>query len=183
MNRREALEKVGYLLGGTVIGSATLLSSGFTFTSNPENDLFDLAQIELMNEIGETILPKTTTPGAKEANVGAFMAIYVKDCYTPTQQQIFLNGLSNIHQQSKDSYGKDFVNITSGQRTDLLNQILAESKTYNAQKKAGEPTHYFGMFKELTLFGFLTSEVGATQFLKYNPAPGRFDGCTTERPW
>lgn len=183
MNRREALERVSYLLGGTVIGTSALLSSGFTFTSKPENDLFDLAKIELMNEIGETILPKTTTPGAKDANVGAFMAICVKDCYTPADQQMFLSGLSKVEQHSRDSYGKAFATISAQQRTDLLNQLLKESKTYNSQRKAGESAHYFGMFKELTLFGFLTSEVGATKFLKYNPAPGRFDGCTTERPW
>lgn len=183
MDRRQALESVSYLLGGTIIGASALLSPGFTFSSEAENDLFDKAKIDLMNEIGETILPKTNTPGAKEANVGAFMAICVKDCYTPENQQIFLNGLSKIDQQSRDSYGNGFIGIAPGQRTDLLNRILAESKTYNAQKKAGESAHYFGMFKELTIFGFLTSKVGATQFLKYYPAPGRFDGCTTERPW
>jgi hypothetical protein len=37
--------------------------------------------------------------------------------------------------------------------------------------------------KELTLAGFYTSEIGATQFLKYNPSPGKYDGCSTERPW
>lgn len=183
MDRRQALERISYLLGSTIIGSATLLCPGFTFTSKPENDLFDKSKIDLMNEIGETILPKTSTPGAKDANVGAFMAICVKDCYTPADQQMFLSGLTKIDQQSKDSYGKGFMGVSPRQRTDLLNRILAESKTYNAQKKAGESAHYFGMFKELTLFGFMTSEVGATKFLKYNPAPGRFDGCTTERPW
>lgn len=183
MDRRQALERVSYLLGGTIIGASALLSPGFTFSSEAENDLFDKGKIDLMNEIGETILPKTSTPGAKEANVGAFMAICVKDCYTPSDQQMFLSGLAKVDQQAKDSYGKEFTKISSQQKTDLLNQLLKESKTYNAQRKAGEPAHYFGMFKELTLFGFLTSEIGATKFLKYNPAPGRFDGCTTERPW
>lgn len=183
MDRRQALERVSYLLGGTIIGASALLSPGFTFTSKPENDLFDPVKIDLMNEIGETILPKTTTPGAKEANVGSFMAICVKDCYTPADQQLFLGGLTKVDQLAKANYGKEFIRISPQQKTDLLNQLLSESKTYNAQRKAGEPAHYFGMFKELTLFGFLTSEIGATQFLKYNPAPGRFEGCTTERPW
>lgn len=183
MDRRQALERVGYLLGGTIIGASALLSPGFTFSSETENDLFDKAKIDLMNEIGETILPKTVTPGARDANVGAFMAICVKDCYTPADQQMFLSGLAEVDQLAKDSYGKEFIQISSQQKNDLLNQLLKESKTYNSQKKAGEPAHYFGMFKELTLFGFMTSEVGATKFLKYNPAPGRFDGCTTERPW
>lgn len=183
MDRRQALERVSYLVGGTIIGASAFLNTGFTSDPEAENELFDKGKIALMDEIGETILPKTDTPGAKEAQVGAFMAIYVKDCYTPENQQIFLNGLTKIDSQSKNRFGKGFIGITPEQRTDLLTGILAESKTYNAQKKAGEPAHYFGMFKELTIFGFLTSKVGATQFLKYYPAPGRFDGCATERPW
>lgn len=31
--------------------------------------------------------------------------------------------------------------------------------------------------KELTLVGYYTSEVGATQELRHEPVPGRFDGC------
>ena len=33
------------------------------------------------------------------------------------------------------------------------------------------------MLKELTLVGYYTSEVGATQELRYERAPGRYDGC------
>jgi hypothetical protein len=32
------------------------------------------------------------------------------------------------------------------------------------------------MLKELTLLGFFTSEVGATQALRYLPVPGKYDG-------
>jgi gluconate 2-dehydrogenase gamma chain len=30
---------------------------------------------------------------------------------------------------------------------------------------------------EMTLLGFFTSEVGATQVLQYDPVPGPFKGC------
>jgi hypothetical protein len=33
------------------------------------------------------------------------------------------------------------------------------------------------MMKELTLFGYFTSEVGCTQALNYLPIPGRYDAC------
>jgi hypothetical protein len=33
------------------------------------------------------------------------------------------------------------------------------------------------MTKELTLLGFFTSQVGATQVLQYDPVPGAFHGC------
>ncbi|MCZ2459027.1 MAG: gluconate 2-dehydrogenase subunit 3 family protein, partial [Chitinophagales bacterium] len=39
------------------------------------------------------------------------------------------------------------------------------------------PPYYFTMMKQLTLWGYFTSEIGMTQALKYVPVPGRFDGC------
>jgi hypothetical protein len=33
------------------------------------------------------------------------------------------------------------------------------------------------MMKELTLWGFFSSEIGATQALRYVAIPGRYEGC------
>ena len=87
MDRREAISKVGILLGGSVIGSSAFLGLGFR--SEQINDLFNQDQVSLLNEIAETIIPATDTPGAKAAKVGHFMALMVKDCYSPKDQNIF----------------------------------------------------------------------------------------------
>ena len=39
------------------------------------------------------------------------------------------------------------------------------------------PRPFMLMVKELTLLGYFTSEVGATQVLQYNPLPGPYRGC------
>jgi len=121
--------------------------------------------------VGETILPQTDTPGAKEANVGAFMAVVVRDCYTPENQKEFIEGMDKINSLSKNSYKQSFVACTEQQRTELLS-ILDE-----------EGDDYFKLIKNLTLTGYYTSQVGATQFLNYNPAPGYYDGCLAQKPW
>jgi hypothetical protein len=36
---------------------------------------------------------------------------------------------------------------------------------------------FFRTFKELTLVGYYTSEIGATRELHHAPVPGRYDGC------
>jgi hypothetical protein len=48
--------------------------------------------ISYMNEIAETILPATKTPGAKAAKVGEYMSVMVKDCYDEKDQKTFLEG-------------------------------------------------------------------------------------------
>jgi hypothetical protein len=50
-------------------------------------------------------------------------------------------------------------------------------KKYNETKKEADPNHYFGMMKQLTLLGYFTSEIGATQALRYIAIPGKYEGC------
>ena len=51
---------------------------------------------ELIQKGLKTILPTTATPGAKAARVGSFMAVMVRDCYSPADQKIFLNSLTQL---------------------------------------------------------------------------------------
>ena len=176
MNRREAIGRVGLILGGTIIG-AEFFISGCKSTSKKVNELFDEDNVALFNEIGETILPATTTPGAKAANVGSFMALMVQDCYTPDDQKIFVNGIADLDDASKKKNVKKFMEADAKQRTELLTELDAEQKAYTKNKKPEDPNHYFRMMKELTLLGFFTSEVGATKALRYIAVPGRYDGC------
>ena len=49
--------------------------------------------ILLLDEIGETILPRTSTsPGAKAAKIGEYMFAMVNDCFSPDEQHTFLVG-------------------------------------------------------------------------------------------
>ncbi|PVY41194.1 gluconate 2-dehydrogenase subunit 3 family protein [Pontibacter virosus] len=175
MNRREAIAAVGWVLGGTLVSAELLVSC----TSKPArvNDLFDEAQVIFLDEVGETILPATSTPGAKAANVGAFMAVMVQDCYKKEDQQVFLDGLKKLDEASEKKFNKGFLKLDTGQRTTLLRELDEEQKAYMASKQPEEPSHYFRMMKELTMLGFFSSEVGATQALRYIETPGKYDGC------
>lgn len=175
MNRREAISAVGWMLGGTLISAEMLISC--TSRPNKVNDLFDEEQVAFLNEVGETILPATATPGAKAANVGGFMAVMVQDCYNKEDQEVFKKGLGQLDDASKKQFNKKFLKLEPQQRTALLTALDEEQKKYMREKDAAAPNHYFRMMKELTLLGFFTSEVGATQALRHIEVPGRFDGC------
>lgn len=175
MNRRNAISAVAGLLGGTLVGGELLLSC--VPRAEKVNALFDKDQLSLLDEIGDTILPATKTPGAKAAGIVDFMAMIVQECYSPKDQEVFLEGLSQVNAASNKKYAKDFTNLDAGQRTTLLTELDKEQHQYMKQKKGGQRSHYFRMMKELTLLGYFTSEVGATQALRYVPVPGRYDGC------
>ena len=170
MNRRELLALITAATGTAMIGGTGLLT-GCATTSKPRAN-FSAENISLLDEIAETILPRTTTPGAKDAQVGQFMSVYVNDCYTLDEQTIFHKGLMTFEDASKKTYSRRFVELQQPEREDFVNKLDREAK---AAVAAGG-IHYFTMIKQLTLFGFFTSEVGATQVLRHLPIPGGFDG-------
>lgn len=176
MNRREALSSVALLLGGTIIGSSAFLT-GCKTSGSDTGISFSPDDISFLNEVGETILPATTTPGAKEAKVGEFMSVYVADCYEARDQIVFKDGIQKLDEASKTKHGKSFLESTPEQRHDLLVALDKEAKEYQKAKKPEDSNHYFRMMKELTLLGFFTSEVGATKALRYVAVPGKYEGC------
>jgi hypothetical protein len=185
MNRRDALGRVALLMGGAVIGADYFLTScspqnksAQTDGKEATNDKFSLSQsqTQLLDEVGETILPATKTPGAKAAKVGSFMAVMVRDCYTAADQKIFSDGLSKLDEDCKKSTGKTFLACDPAERTKFLTVLDQEQKAFTKNQRKDDPSHYFRMMKELTLLGFFTSEPGATQALRYLPVPGRYDG-------
>src|ERR1700748_3677476 len=122
MNRRDALGRVALLLGGTVVGAELFLSG---CKNTPDKNIgaggtnFSNDDIAYFDEIAETILPRTDTPGAKEAKVGDFMSRIVKDCYTEAEQKTFLDGMNKLNEASKKKFDHAFMDITPEQRHDL----------------------------------------------------------------
>lgn len=187
MDRREAITQVSWILGGTIIGSSVFLETGCKSSLKQTAVFFDTKTIALLNEMGETILPQTSTPGAKEAKVGEFMAIMVKDCYTEKDQGIFREGIKRLEKRCNEENGKTFMECTPQERTAFFIKMDTLQKAYMDAKKPEQPAHYFRMIKELTLLGFFTSEVGSTKALRYIETPGKYDGNVTykkgDRAW
>ncbi|RFM30410.1 gluconate 2-dehydrogenase subunit 3 family protein [Deminuibacter soli] len=175
MNRRDALSRVGLLMGATVIGSEFFLS-GCKNTDKKGGSELSKDDIAFLDEVGETIIPTTSTPGAKSVGIGAFMNMMVKDCYTDENQKIFTEGIGKLDEASKKKNSKSFLDSTPEQRTALLNDLDAEQKAYYKSKKKEDPEHYFKLMKQLTLLGYFTSETGATKTLRYIETPGHYDG-------
>jgi hypothetical protein len=174
MDRREAVQYISLLLGGTLVGGTAFLSgcksdTGISMTFTPED-------VAYLDEVADTILPATKTPGAKAAKTGQFMTVMVNDCYEEKDQKIFHEGMKKLNDLSKKNYGDSFVKITPQQRHDLLVKLDSEQKEYMKNKKKDDPSHYFRMMKELTMLGYFTSEIGCTQARRYVETPGHYDG-------
>ncbi len=178
MNRREAVSAVTLLLGGTVVGSGIFLSGCTSGNKKAIGLPLDKDAMTLLDEIAETIIPTTAgSQGAKAANLGAFMNVIVKDCYDEKDQKIFIEGIQKLQNAGKKKFSKSFMDCDTGQRKDLLVELDKEQTVYMKGKKEYDPSHYFRMMKELTLWGYFSSEIGATQALRYVAIPGKYESC------
>jgi hypothetical protein len=199
INRREAILCVSALLGGTAFtgGSGLLGACERERHAASESSLgeFTAQDIAFLDEIAETILPATKTPGAKAAKTGAFMALMVTDSYSPAEREIFCDGMRRVEGAMRKAHGVSFMQATPPQRTALLITLDREQKRVMDAREANmgardaaatierpAPAHYFRMMKELALLGYFTSEIGCTQATRYVETPGRFDPCIPYAP-
>jgi hypothetical protein len=179
VTRREAIRRVSALLGGAALIGQSAWLSGCATTPPAAGELFSAIDVALLDEIAETILPATNTPGAKAAHVGPFIAVMVTDTYDPREQRIFLDGLATLETEGREQHGVGFMAASVTQRVALLERLDREAIDFMRRQGPGslQPPHYFRMIKELTLLGYFTSEIGYTQAMRYIETPGRFDPC------
>ena len=109
MERREAVKYISLLLGGTVVGANAFLTGCKSKTGSIHE--WSESDIAYLNEIGETILPKTSTPGAKEANVGQFMTVMVNDCYEESDQKVFREGMNKLNEAADKKFNNNFMKL------------------------------------------------------------------------
>ena len=179
IDRREAIKRVTVILGGFALGGGGLLGAveqaHARAATTRQVGTFTAQDIALLDEVADTILPDTKTPGAKAAHTGAFMAVMVTDTYDDQQQTIFRDGMQQLGAAA-------FMAATPAQRLAKLEQLDREQKAYMDARARGAPPHFFRLMKELAILGYFTSEIGCRQAQRYQETPGRFDPCLPYTP-
>ena len=177
-NRRQLLQRVAALTGVTL--SAPLVSailSGISvanaevLSKNALPGVLSEAQLSLVAEMADMIIPDTDTPGAKAAGVPDFIQLMVSEWYYPPQQKSFMDGLAAVDSLAGKVFGKIFLGCSQDQRVQLMQQLDDDAS------RAGEERIFFQDLKELTLTGYFTSQIGAEDMLRYEAVPGPYEGC------
>lgn len=126
----------------------------------------------------DAILPATDTPGAVAAQVNEFIDLLLADWYDAADRDRFLAGLAGLDGRARAAFGKDFVDGTAADRTNLLTALDDEAARWNASPESSRgPQPFYRQMKWLTLFGYYTSEIGAEQEQHYQIVPGRYVPC------
>ncbi|GAB2796751.1 gluconate 2-dehydrogenase subunit 3 family protein [Rhabdobacter roseus] len=169
MNRREAVQKITFLMGGMLSAPVMAGILGEKLNAGPSLQI-TAEQEALLAEVADVIIPTTSTPGAKAAGAEQFIIRVLRDCYPLADQEKFYTSLTQLNTDSKGTFGKSFTELDAAQKNQLVKQLTTKD------------TAFFRRLKELTVTGYFTSEIGATQALEYLPVPGRFEACIPYKP-
>lgn len=163
INRREVIARLSALLGVAFTQPLMAGAMGQKINSGPSVDITP-EQEQLIAEAADVIIPTTSTPGAKAAGAEKFITRVMRDCYEKKDQDAFYAGLARLDKTSSGKFGKGFLAASADQKKQVMQDTLTNDK------------EFFQLLKSLTVTGYFTSEIGATQALDYLPVPGRFEG-------
>jgi Gluconate 2-dehydrogenase subunit 3 len=178
MNRRKAILSF-FLIGG----GATAAYSGYKWWKihRTPDLLFLQNNKELIGDLAEVVIPRTDTPGAKEAGVAQFIVATISDCSDRKTQNNFIDGLKQLAAYSIATYNKSFGGLSAAEQIKTVAHFRDKSKLLAGivgkvqNKLLGKP--FYLILRELTTTGYCTSKLGAMQGLAYQYIPGTYQGC------
>jgi hypothetical protein len=170
LSRRSVLKQLAFVSVGMAIipscledkSKASLLLKNITVSAADEAMLAALCEI---------IIPKTTTPGAKDISAHLFVLMMVDDCATKEDQKVFLKGMEEFKQLCKTVAGKSLVDCDANDKKKITDELLVKMNEDSPLK------HFMGMVKGRTIQAYTSSEFFLTKVHVYELVPGRFHGC------
>jgi hypothetical protein len=191
MNRRDFLQCAAVLVSGTAVGrrgfalsekQQAYLAATPGYTALPLNYLTP-EQRQIVAAMAEIVIPRTDTPGAIDAGVPAYLERMMADWLNEQEREVFALGLADMEERIPREFGRAFHELDTGEQLaimEALEQAASDSPWYdsgnNVHSDYLSDAPFICQFKELTIWGFFTSEVGATQVLRHNPMPMYFNG-------
>lgn len=167
MKRREAIKNSILWVGGFMtFGSAITFSSSCRNSAKQGGSSW-LSQEEtsLLEEVVDTFIPATDTPGAREAGVATFVIYMIEDCYPQETQEVIKTGLKELNTLAKGQFNQPFLKLNEAEKDEVLHSM----QIGNAE--------FYRLVQQLTNMGYYTSEIGATQALDFVFVPGKYNPC------
>lgn len=181
MDRREALRQVALLTGAAIsmpFAAAILQGCESEAGSAVGEGLKYLTQkqFDVFNEVAERIMPKTDTPGAKDAGVTNFIDKMLGEYYPAEDSKKYAAAIDAFDKACEAANGKSFTEMTDDDRDAYLKTV--ENQAYK-DVEAGKDTKEIFWFtaKQGTLMAFFLSEAGSTKVLQHVAIPGPYQGC------
>lgn len=196
MDRREAILSLTTVLGYTITPASIISLSGACSKPKPglswDPQFFQQEGAEIVERLGEVMLPRTDTPGSMDVGAHIFVDRFLQSVATESDQQKCRKGLDQWKSDYQQRSGKSLVDastndlqqelsylfeIDEGQQ-DSIKQLIREDPPSDVEQAGKYDIYTFLMtYKRLLMLGYYASEQVGENVLSYLPVPGRYDGC------
>ena len=167
MNRREFFTRASFAIGaGLTTRHSYALEAAWGWHNGQSGNSLTKADLTLIAEIGEIIIPETDTPGARGAGVEHYIDYMVTNWMTNAARTEFKSGLTAF----QDAFG-DFLSLrpkTQFKILSALDQRLADTSSPITDKLL----MFYRDIKDWVTIGYFTSEIGMADYSAYHPLPG-----------
>lgn len=178
MNRKTAIKSIMafVLVGGATGALYEFIKSGQTVPIKllPQKK-------QLIAELAETIIPRTDTPGAKDAKVEEYIIKMIMHNTDAKAQKSFSEGLSALEHYTSSKYDKLFIHCNQSQKTEILKYFEQKGDySFAIIKKVNKKLFgnaFFFQLRDLVAEGYSTSFLGATKGMAYDYIPITFEAC------
>ena len=183
-SRRKFIRGLSRLLGASVtsallsgnslaVAMTHSITSVSTLNSVPTENgkIFTLSQLKQLQSICAIVIPKSDTLGAAEVNTHGFIDNQLFHCYEQAEQEKMITLLALIDDVAKRQFSLPFFTLNDKQQYALLTELDQGINNFDEQQRTD-----FKSLKQLICFGYYTSEVGASQELRYLAVPGGYKG-------
>ena len=171
MQRRDLLRALASAAAISLLPSERAIAAWSRVVSgaSPSNGL-SAAQMTLVHAVADTILPRTTSPGATDVGVHDFVNVIVAEYSKDDERTAFLAGLDAIDARARSESNATFAELTPEARGKMI-------ETLETGARDAEPARTYWRLKGLVVHGYFTSEPVMKQVLKVEIMPGRFEGA------
>jgi hypothetical protein len=124
---------------------------------------FTPVEFRMVDELAEIIIPSDAhSPGARAANVAAYIDKSLAEAFENEPRQKFRDGLKVVNNLSRQLNGAAFLESTPAQRVAVVARMAQNEKE---PKKPEEK--FFVEFKTSVAFAYYTSSIGIHQEMEY----------------
>ncbi len=201
MDRRIALKNMGLALGYTV-ATPTLLSlvqgCNEVKAADWTPDFFTVEEGNILIKLVDIILPKTDTPSASEVNVHVFIDRFINEIMEEVQQDLTKLSIDKFIKKALTDSGKEkaedlttedlepllAAGLQATEEEEIENMELMIKNTSAAAKGENDAVSeeairysFTKNLRDMTIWGYKTSEYVGENVLAYLPVPGEYIGC------
>jgi len=158
VGRREMLKLAAAATVTASIGVSDLLAG-----QAAQARFFTPEEFRLLDELAEQIIPADEhSPGARAANVAAYIDGELAEAWTDEERAVWRRGLAAVDEVSRELAGRVFIDSAPGERLAVLTRLASKEESPETPAE-----QFFVTLKSRVAFAYYRSEIGIKQEMQY----------------